>query len=194
MLKHVICFLALSLSSTLVRAAPVHYDESVSGDIFVDAAGFGIGFPLMTFAFDVGTNTVSGSMQVGDPPFPFDGDAFAFIIQDGATLVSAEISLVKTIGNAHVMSVNLRQGAAGWRLGTVIDSLSVNTPGVSNFDNVPQSSGVYQIDPTSMGYISPPGFGGLNYTMTFVVVPEPSSFVLAALGLIGLVVWRRRKP
>ncbi len=26
-----------------------------------------------------------------------------------------------------------------------------------------------------------------------IVVPEPSSFVLAALGLIGLVIWRRRK-
>jgi hypothetical protein len=43
-------------------------------------------------------------------------------------------------------------------------------------------------------------FGGIQRTVSFTgqlvarpVVPEPSSFVLAALGLIGLVVWRRRK-
>jgi hypothetical protein len=33
-----------------------------------------------------------------------------------------------------------------------------------------------------------------NYLVRVNAVPEPSSFVLAALGLIGLVVWRRRKP
>jgi len=43
-------------------------------------------------------------------------------------------------------------------------------------------------------------FGGVNQTIEFEgqivarpVVPEPSSFVLAALGLIGLFFWRRRK-
>jgi hypothetical protein len=29
-------------------------------------------------------------------------------------------------------------------------------------------------------------------SVRMVAIPEPSSFVLAALGLIGLVVWRRR--
>ena len=33
--------------------------------------------------------------------------------------------------------------------------------------------------------------GRIQYLIT-ELVPEPSSFVLAALGLIGLVVWRRR--
>jgi len=33
----------------------------------------------------------------------------------------------------------------------------------------------------------------LNFAFDFTPVPEPSSFVLSAVGLIGLVVWRRRK-
>ncbi len=37
----------------------------------------------------------------------------------------------------------------------------------------------------TIDYLGPPG--------TITIVPEPSSFVLAVLGLIGLVVWRRRK-
>jgi hypothetical protein len=37
-------------------------------------------------------------------------------------------------------------------------------------------------------------FLGLAYTgIRVATVPEPSSFVLAALGLIGLVVWRRNR-
>ena len=37
------------------------------------------------------------------------------------------------------------------------------------------------------------GFAGGSTEIEVFGVPEPSSFVLAALGLIGLVVWRRRK-
>jgi hypothetical protein len=41
--------------------------------------------------------------------------------------------------------------------------------------------------------ISPVFAFGLGTAPDSFMVPEPSSFVLAALGLIGLVVWRRRK-
>ena len=55
-------------------AAPLHYQESVSGDL--------PGSPTITLQFDIGTNTVQGSSSITIGGF----DSFQFTIPSGTSL------------------------------------------------------------------------------------------------------------
>jgi hypothetical protein len=66
-----------------------------------------------------------------------------------------------------------------------VQTLSTATPGTYTLD-------LYYSAATSDGAAIENGGSVDNYRATFTVVPEPSTIALAALGLIGMVVARRR--
>jgi hypothetical protein len=71
-------------------------------------------------------------------------------------------------------------------------SASVGAKGVND---PPISSGIFQINPGGSVIVAPalgPG-GGPALQPQDVQAPEPSTFMLAAAGLVGLMFWRRRR-
>jgi hypothetical protein len=79
--------------------------------------------------------------------------------------------------------------------------------GDQNWGDLPGSGGVQNIMPLAVGNYEVEVFyratstdgdhfsnnGGNNFTASFTVVPEPSTILLGAMGLLGLAITRRRK-
>src|SRR5215469_12308749 len=84
-------FLVVTLAlASLAPAAPVNYQESVSGDLrYFD--------PLMFFTFDVGKNTISGTTGDGYGTTDFDG--FAFVVPNGMAVTDANMSFTLATGS-----------------------------------------------------------------------------------------------
>jgi hypothetical protein len=150
--------------------------------------------------FDVGLNTVSGSVNgvtlslVGD----FQ-DSFTLILPAGLTVTSAQVVITNfTYGN----------GVAGFQIGEMFlpSFIAITGNGTyvflgdsSNFP--PGSLNISVLPPASTnnpGSIPPSGLvaGGFNYTLQYQVaaVPEPSTTALIAIGLLMIVTKRCGPP
>ena len=67
-------------------AVVVNYNEAVNGELPGND-------PIPVLAFDIGTNTVAGTLAVGNH------DSFAFTVPAGAELLAAQVQLTDNVGN-----------------------------------------------------------------------------------------------
>jgi len=199
------------LASDQAIAVPVNYDETVDGDI--NPLDFGESSPMN---FDYGTNTVSGS-TLRIPGDTIDSDRFYFDVPSGASVdaVTFSVTGLEVYGTpTHAgYGTSLHLGVpfsspANFRAGpvedpTFVDQGSQVLTAPADFEFVgayPFYDPIYKISATSFFTVSGPGQGYLlDYTYTIAVgggpvVPEPSSYAMGMLGLIGLGFygWRRR--
>jgi hypothetical protein len=173
----------------LSHAATVSYNEAISGDLNGS----------QTFTFDVGANTITGTMSYDG--FTYDFDSFVFVLPIGLRLtdVSVAFSSVFTMATSPQMLSYLYTAPQLPNTPTLIEQDTIDLLGsspVSLFvSNLPLSYGAYSI---SNGFGNIAGVNASwNYTMTFDVskVPLPPALPLFAtgLGLMGLFGWRQRR-
>jgi hypothetical protein len=191
----------LLLLSFMSNAAVIKYDEAISGDL-----------SLNDFVFDtVGKQTFKGnalaSMTSG--AFSQDGDLFDFSILSGLevsnVLFTATLESSSNVSNAAAR-IGIRKNGEQLFQDT-LDILGTMIGGLADIDKLPlgNASSLYRtgaggldielIDALSDYSIS------FDWALTFDVqkesaynaVPEPATFALFGIGMIGLGVSRRKK-
>ena len=191
----------LSLALAAALAAPASavtvWDESIDGDLSTDPSA------PTPISFEVGTNTIIGSVQT-----PSDTrDYITFTIPSGQELSELLLQQYEDLGvggpgNRGYLAINegdtsfipagatadlflagihLDPAPAGTDLLPILESAPINGSGLS----VPVGPGTYSFVVQQTG----PQLTG--YTFDFVLVPEPGTAGLLALGLVGLA--RRRR-
>lgn len=147
---------------TLPAAAdPTIFSESNGGDLSAL-------YPLATFDFDIGINSISGICGTEDPDF---FDSFSFTIPNNATLISAQLTLADAGGSVDSAAWDLFS-EPGYVYLEMILSLS---PGSSQLNSVPLGPGLYDMLGGSMT-LDTSTQSMTAYTFTFNVqvnVPEP---------------------
>ena len=131
---------------------------------------------MIDFGYTAGAIASTPMAINGGGQFDLAGQAMQFV--DGR---EAFVSNLTNVSDNVVGGEAVAFGTASADIGTW-DGLTLTIPIHSTFT-----------------FVQTPEFGGIQRTISLTgqlvarpVVPEPSSFVLAALGLIGLAVWRRR--
>jgi hypothetical protein len=140
MRKVMASLVALVASAVTANAGPINYNEAVSGDLPTS------GFPLPTFVLDVGTNTVRGNFGwVDSTGSVVDFDSFAFLVQPGQRITSANVQLVDAQGDLIGSIWNYRSGSANYETGTLLEVLNAISPGTFAFTSTPNGAGLYNI-------------------------------------------------
>ncbi len=189
-MKLIIMFLVLVFSMDS-NATVLNYNESIHGDISYSgnaATSKSFGY------FDIGTNIVTGSLNVTFSSFGGDSiDAFRFNIANGQELTSMTLLLehsnnIKTIGIAlldmNPFSTIVRH---------YIDS-TTNSP-LSVFNSaLPLGEDEYYLVYPSL-VVGTGGPVNIDYTWKFEVsaIPEPSVILLLGCGVIGFLGSVKRK-
>lgn len=175
--------LSLLAAPLTMNAAPIHYDEAVDGDLHSTSPYLDLG---------VGANTISGAFH------PTDFDPINFRVSEGTALIGMQILMPRRdapgiLATAYSLS---RISPSRIFYGNS-EKIYLPTP-YSDFINVFSfdilGPGDYQLWHGSMHYQS----GTIRphpYTWKLIVrsVPEPGTFALLGLGLIGMGYARRRK-
>lgn len=178
--------LLLWLLSTTAPAAPVHYDELVSGDLPEQ--------PTSALLFDVGANTISGNtfffvLEPGCDHFCFDLDSFAFVLPEFTQLVDVSLSFTLAFDNVSRAEADYEfcPGLPGGSVPCSVNPLGEQS--VSFLDPSPvavdfgaaiplTSPGTYTVSTQSLGIapIDPtlPEGWSADYTWTFRVEAIPS--------------------
>jgi hypothetical protein len=177
-------FLVATLAlASLAPAAPVNYQESVSGDLPDKPGSEPALLTGYTFDFDVGTNTISGTCGFNIPANTSDFDCFAFVVPAGLQVTSASVT---DSGTAAVIDWKLRTGDYA-REGSLLQDISLGVPGSKGVAAAGRSPDTpYNICGESISSNS--SITTVNYTFTFNVspVPEPASLGLLALATLSL--------
>ncbi len=199
------CFGILSVavaSATLsgaALAAPIHYTESVMGDLPA--------IPSSGFLFDVGSNTIAGTTHLGvNVPghghFDSDFDSFAFNVPTGEQLTDISVSFSTVSDNAAKANSELRFCSGvddcGAGLVDLLGSDTLDFLGSSPFSThfgvpLPIAAGSYSLLTSGLGIAPIDSSDGqeawsANYTWKFdvVAVPEPGILWLFGASLILL--------
>lgn len=206
----------LALVPAAAWSAPIAYDEAVSGDIVSDSPfeGGSVAGPL--FALDVGVNTVSGTTRytVNSPPDPErllqplkDFDFFRIQVPTGTRLTGVQLSWSRFAPNgplagAFFESFVLDGSATRGRSaadGARLDFLAATTGSTPVWAaDVPFDPGVYNLfyalgigrNEDAIGSQYSIGYEW-RFTVAAVQAPEPGTFALLAVGLLGAVVGAR---
>jgi hypothetical protein len=184
LLKRLALALAFVGAAPGVLAAPLAYDEAVSGDLDVS--------PVTPLALDIGVNTVKGSV-FASPGIDFD--SFLFDLPSGGQVVS--ISLAFQLANRGAANP-----AVGYDLGAAHQDVSFL--GASPVDlfpaELPLTSSQFLIS-NSIIFCGCAGTGwSADYILTVTVrpeaiaeVPEPGSLALLAAGCGAFLLARQRR-
>jgi len=186
-----------ALLAGAVQATPVHYSESVSGDLTQA--------PSAAFLFEVGTNTISGTTDflsfiepVPNCHFCVDFDSFAFTLPTNTKLADVSLSFGIDTNNVSAASSDFTlctvMPCGGTALGSQRISFLGSSPVLVDFGGAPPlEAGTYTVLNTAIGIAeldtSHLGMGWTaDYKWSFRVttIPEPSSLVLMAIALGGL--------
>jgi hypothetical protein len=194
-------------------AAPVNYNESVSGDLVYGGRS---DIPVL-FSFDAGVNTISGRMTGSSPtsgnppPTIIDVDGFQFSLGSNLRLDSVTVSFAFT-GTPNsafppgACSVYQLYSTGPRTLLNYSKALSnypnpcdqPTTPIVSSggqlwTTSLPLTGGVYEVSNAMGTYLY--GGGYIDYTYSFSVsaVPLPGALGLFGAGVSSLAVFFRRR-
>jgi hypothetical protein len=174
-------------------ALAVIYNEIPDGDLS------GVpGSPTSLGSLPAGAHTVSGSFGGGDFDLVtlslgsgkqlnsivldnYNGPSLSFVgLQSGSTWTEA---LGATINPANLMGwTHISTGLIGTN---ILDDIGLGAGAPGFVPPLPAGSYTFLFQET--------GSQTFDYSLTFNVVPEPSTILLAAFGLAGLVAWRWRK-
>ena len=178
-----------------VMAAPISYDEAVSGDLATS--------PVVTGALqlDIGSNTISGTTGSGQLVAGIvtaDFDSFFFKLADGTHLQSASIAFSLRNNGAGLPDADYAIVTSD--LATVLGMSHVDFRATSPQDLftalLPLNSSIYLWGNDALGCVCVPGTSWeASYTLTLDVrsnIPEPAAFAFAASGLAVLVAMRKR--
>lgn len=209
----------LALGPAGAWSAPIAYDEAVSGDIVSDSPfeGGSVAGPL--FALDVGVNTVTGTTRytVNSPPNPDgllqplkDFDFFRVVVPAGTRLTGVQLLWSQfapngSLSSAFFESFVLDGTASVGRSAADAARLSFLTAGSGSTPvwaaDVPLGPGTYDLfyalgigrDQDSSGSQYQVGYQW-RFTVAAVQAPEPGTFALLAIGLVGALVGMRSRP
>lgn len=148
-------------------AAPVNYQESVSGDLLNSGV-------LTTFTLDIGINTVSGTFGFE----PGDTDGFAFIVPVGTVLAAGSVTLVDSVGDITDSRWRLFSGSSTSGAGTFVEDLVALSPGADDLDSTPLGPQTYNFSQADFGFEASPAFSDYTFSLTLTplqAVPEPGS-------------------
>lgn len=192
----------LLLASFVSNAAIINYDETISGDL-----------SLNDFVFDtVGKQVFVGNASVNrtNGAFSQDGDLFDFSILSGLEVSNVTFTATLThssnIANAAARTSIRKDGEVF--LQDTLDILGTMTGGLAD---------VYELPIGNAASLYRTGAGGIDiellnassdysisfdWALTFDVqeegvstsVPEPTTFALFTIGIVGLSLSRRKKP
>jgi hypothetical protein len=173
---------AALLVAASAAAAPLAYDEGVSGDLAP--------FPVTSLSLDTGVNTVTGSLSFSGGAGLSDFDGFLFALPTGGQVDS--ISFEFELSHRGATFASLTKTLAG-------SPQNVNLLGASPValfaSQLPLSDSPFAIEVgTHEGDVA----WQAAYTLTVVVsgptqVPEAGTFALLLGGCAGLMLSRRRK-
>jgi hypothetical protein len=176
----------IALAASTAHASPIHYDESISGDL-----DFGVSLEL-----DLGNNTVVGTLPFPSGAEVSDLDVFEFVVPTGALLSSIDFAFV-TAGTATAASALLdivdTTPPEHPVVGQVIDLLGPSPVHIET--DLPPDSYVFGF---FMAKVPDDAEASIDYTITMTVepdpasVPEPGTLSLLALGLAATARLRRR--
>ena len=183
------------------KAAPLQYDESVSGDLPESA-------PFPVLLLDVGVNTVSGSSYLNEAaqPYSADFDSLEFTVPAGTQLnsISYASTVTQLIGTPNTVRLEAFVDKTDasytslacqefWIINTPSNGPTCFVPPGNSFAAVmPLDAGTYllfegQFEPSVVSYTA----WDYTWSLTVAPIPEPGSIAALLSGIAALGVGRR---